>query len=249
MRVALISDIHGNLWALDAVLADIERHGVDEIWNLGDILSGPLLPAETADRLIALDLLTIRGNHERQLLACAERPGTPSDQYAFEHTTPRHHDWLRDLPATARPRPGILLCHGTPDDDLSPLAETQVPGGGLRLATAAECRVRIPDTSLRLVACGHTHLPRVVRVDDTCVVVNPGSVGLQAYDEQIDGQTYYRDNGTPLASYAIVDDHAGPWHVTLLRIPYDHTAAASLAATNARPDWAHALRTGYALRA
>lgn len=249
MRIALISDVHGNLWALDAVLADIERQGVDEIWNLGDILSGPLLPAETADRLIALDLLTIRGNHERQLLACADRPGTPSDQYGYDHTTPRHRDWLRDLPATARPRPDILLCHGTPDDDLAPLAETQVPGRGLRLATAAECRVRIPDTSVRLVVCGHTHLPRVVRVDDTLTVVNPGSVGVQAYDEQIDGQTYYRDNGTPLASYAIVEERASTFHVALLRVPYDHTSAAAQAAANARPDWEHALRTGYALRA
>lgn len=123
-----------------------------------------------------------------------------------------------------------------------------VPGGGLRLATAAECRARIADTSLRLVVCGHTHLPRVVRVDDTCVVVNPGSVGLQAYDEQLDGQTYYRDNGTPLASYAIVEERAATWQVSLMRVPYDPAAAADLAGRNLRLDWAHALRTGYALR-
>ena len=247
MRVALVSDIHGNLWALDAVLDHIAGQHVDAIWNLGDILSGPLLPAETADRLMALDLLTIRGNHERQLLACADRPGSLSDTHGYRHTTERHRDWLRGLPATAAPRPDILLCHGTPTDDRAPLAETQVAGAGLRLATAEECASRL-DPSLRLVVCGHTHIPRVLQATPTCTVVNPGSVGLQGYDEQIDGVTYYRDNGTPLASYAIVEEVAGTWQATLFRIPYDCHAAADLAAQNGRPEWAHALRTGYALR-
>lgn len=72
MKIAALSDIHGNLAALDAVLDavldDVRRRGADVIVNLGDILSGALHPAETADRLIALDLPTIKGNHERQLL-------------------------------------------------------------------------------------------------------------------------------------------------------------------------------------
>src|SRR5437868_12167617 len=109
MRVALISDIHGNRWALGAVLEHIAAQRVDAIWNLGDILSGPLEPAATADLLAPLALPTIRGNHERQLLACVERPGGPSDQFAFIHTEARHRDWLRGLPATLAPRPGVLL--------------------------------------------------------------------------------------------------------------------------------------------
>src|SRR5262245_29160 len=109
MRVALLSDIHGNRWALDAVLDHLAGQRVDAIWNLGDILSGPLKPAATADLLIPLGLPTIRGNHERQLLACAERPGGPSDQFAFEHTEPHHREWLRGLPDTLAPRPDALL--------------------------------------------------------------------------------------------------------------------------------------------
>ena len=62
MRIAAVSDIHGNLFALDAVLADIERRGVDLIVNLGDIVSGPLLPRETAERLMSLEL----ADHPRQ---------------------------------------------------------------------------------------------------------------------------------------------------------------------------------------
>ena len=68
MKIAVISDIHGNIAALNAVLADASMQGVDQIVNLGDILSGSLFPAETADLLMAMALPTIRGNHERQVL-------------------------------------------------------------------------------------------------------------------------------------------------------------------------------------
>lgn len=181
MRIALISDIHGNRWALAAVLAHVDRQRVDAIWNLGDILSGPLEPAATAELLIPLALPTVRGNHERQLLACAERPGGPSDRFAFAHTDERHRDWLRGLPATLSPRPDVLLCHGTPACDVEPMLET-VELDGQRPATEREVERRAAGAPARLIACGHTHVPRVMRTAGGTLIVNPGSVGLQAYD-------------------------------------------------------------------
>ena len=65
MRIAVIADIHGNLPALEAVLADIERRNVDRTINLGDCVSGPLWPREVCELLMARDDLTIRGNHDR----------------------------------------------------------------------------------------------------------------------------------------------------------------------------------------
>ena len=65
MKIAAIADIHGNVDALDAVLTDIERHQPDLIVNLGDSFSSPLLAGETAERLMPLDLPTVRGNHDR----------------------------------------------------------------------------------------------------------------------------------------------------------------------------------------
>ena len=65
MRIAVISDIHGNLAALDEVLADIKRRGCDATVNLGDCCAGPLWPRETFERLEALGLPTVRGNHDR----------------------------------------------------------------------------------------------------------------------------------------------------------------------------------------
>src|ERR1700679_1249345 len=98
MKIAAVSDIHGNLFALDAVLADIERRGVDLIVNLGDILSGPLQPRETAERLMALELPTIRGNHERQVLSLDPGRMGPSDRHAFDSLGESHRAWMAQLP-------------------------------------------------------------------------------------------------------------------------------------------------------
>ena len=83
MRIVLVSDIHGNLAALEAVVGDIGRRGVDQTVNLGDSVSGPLLPLETARFLMAAGWATIAGNHERQLLTQGPGPRGASDAYAF----------------------------------------------------------------------------------------------------------------------------------------------------------------------
>jgi len=120
----LLSDVHGNLAALDAVLEDIRLHSVDLIVNLGDILSGALCPSETADRLMPLGLPTIRGSHERQVLADdLERVGQ-SDRWALDHLRPDQLDSIASLPSTLSVGEDVLLVHGTPEDDLTYLLET-----------------------------------------------------------------------------------------------------------------------------
>jgi len=259
MRIALVSDIHGNRWALAAVLEHIDRQRVDAIWNLGDILSGPLEPAATADMLMALALPTIRGNCERGLLDCAVSAGGASDRFGFEHTDARHREWLASLPATLAPRPDVLLCHGTPRSDTEPLLETlEHDADRPRAAYDSEIAERVSATTARLVACGHTHMPRLMRTRDGCTIVNPGSVGLPAYDDShpLAQGLYYVETGSPHASYAVIEDtdtdtdtDAGDgYDVTFHRVTYDWESAAALAARNHRPEWAHALRTGFALR-
>ncbi len=87
MRLAVISDIHGNLLALEAVLADIAERGVDAIVNLGDCVTGPLWPRETFERLAELDLPTVRGNHDRWIVEKAEAELSPAGRFARDALT------------------------------------------------------------------------------------------------------------------------------------------------------------------
>ena len=242
-RFAAISDIHGNLHALEAVLERIRSLGDIELTvNLGDILSGPIEPAATADLLISLDLPTIRGNHERQLLDCARAPGGASDQFAFEETTAAHRSWLAALPATLPLGEDVLLSHGTPHDDLEYLLET-VTQGGSRLATGEEVASRLGAVRRSLILCGHSHIPRAVSLADGTLVVNPGSVGIQAYtaDQPLPHEVA---NGSPHARFAVYERGPHGWSVSQQLVAYDWDRAAEAARRHGRPDWASRLLSG-----
>ncbi len=269
MKLALLSDIHGNLLALQAVLADVRRRQVDAVLVLGDHLSGPLQAAETANLLMRLKATQLAGNHERQLLDAyalplAQRNLTTSDGCAAAQITERHAKWLRAQPTIAHVfAPDVLLVHGTPSTDLVYLLQTVVPGygehgsPGQRAATAAEMRQRMGDlktnprtrgyTTPGLIACGHSHVPRIVTLDGH-LIVNPGSVGLQAFwDDHV--HEHVTENHNPLARYAVAQRTAHGWQAQLLGVAYDHEPQARLAASRGRLDWALALRTGYAVAA
>lgn len=102
MRIAVISDIHGNLGALRAVLAEIVMRSADLAVNLGDMLSGPLFPSECADLLIPLRIATIRGNHEGQLLTLSSERMGESDRFTLSQLRSDHIAWVEQLPATMR---------------------------------------------------------------------------------------------------------------------------------------------------
>lgn len=236
-KTAVLSDIHGNLPALIAVVAHAEARGCTTFLNLGDILSGPLWPAETAEWLMARDWPTISGNHERQVLTDPPERINESDAFTRAALGAAALAWMASLPETLV-QDGMFLCHGTPASDVAPLAETKTPSG-LRLATGDEIAVRLAGRDERLTLCGHTHIPRLVSLPDGRRVLNPGSVGLQAYSGE-NPWPYDVENGDPLARYAVIDGDA----ITLHAVEYDHLAAVRKAEAEARPDWAIALATG-----
>ncbi|MEO6278556.1 metallophosphoesterase family protein [Roseateles sp.] len=243
MRIALVSDIHGNLPALEAVVADIRRRGVDRVICLGDNLSGPLLPLETAHYLMASDWLVLAGNHERQVLEWTPASGGKSDGHARATLGEPELAWLRSLQPVHRDSPALLLCHGTPRSDCEHFLETP-RHGVLMAASAAEVAERLGNSDAAVIACGHSHVPRTMRTASGQLLVNPGSVGLQAYvdDEPV---RYVVERGTPDAQYAILEQSPAGWVSAHHTVPYDFRAMAQLAAQRQRPDWAQALLTGY----
>lgn len=265
MRIAFVSDIHGNLTALDAVIADIERRGVDEVVNLGDTVSGPLLPLETAQRLRKLPWLHVAGNHERQVLQLPLARQNPSDAYTSGQLADADKAWLAGHADPCEPRlhsgqvwpeglgGDVALCHGSPRSDIEYLLETPV-GEEARLARPDEIQERLDGRippHITLLACGHSHVPRAVHTASGLLIVNPGSVGLPAYDDDhpYPHSSFHRiETGSPDARYAVVERQSGHWTCELISVPYDHESMAGLADQRQRPDWAHALRTGWMAR-
>lgn len=235
--MAVLTDIHGNLPALLAVVADARAAGATAFVNLGDSLSGPLWPAETVDYLMTAGWPTIAGNHERQLLTLPVERTNTSDRFARDRLSAAQLAWLERQPETLAI--GDMLCvHGSPRSDAEHLVHS-VADGTLRAASAAEIAARLDGAAASLILCGHSHVPRVARLADGRTIANPGSVGLQAYiDDHPD--FYAVENGDPLARYALV--RAG--EVDLRAVAYDHSAAADKAAREGRMDWAIALRSG-----
>jgi predicted phosphodiesterase len=243
-RFAVLSDIHGNLLALEAVLSDIASKGITQTVNLGDHLHGPLDPVGTADRLMQLDLPSIRGNCDRLMFEEGTIvPAGSTLEANREALTAHHKQWLSSMPQTLA-RSDVLLCHGTPWADDVYLLEEVTPQGS-RLKRTEEIAPILHGIAARLVLCGHSHQSRTIQMPGGTLVVNPGSVGLPAYKDE-SPHPHAMEAGSPHARYAIVTRSGDNWQVQQRSVVYEWEAAADMAERNGRRDWAVWLRTGRA---
>ncbi|TIO07335.1 metallophosphoesterase family protein [Mesorhizobium sp.] len=249
MRIAVLADIHGNILALDAVLDDLrQRGGADLVVNLGDCVSGPLWPRETMERLEALDLPTVRGNHDRRVARDPlDDAMWPSDRYAYDRLKPAQREALFAIPLTLEIAPGVTAFHARPDHDEKYLTDTMADGRLVRAPLAAiKRRLAALDPACRIVLCGHSHRSELIRIPDGPVVFNPGSIGCPAYDDPTP-PAHVSEQGSPHARYGIIElgEPGRPDRFEAIAVDYDHEAAARQAEQAGRPEWAHALRTGF----
>jgi 3',5'-cyclic AMP phosphodiesterase CpdA len=135
MRFAAIADVHGNYLALEAVVADIRAHDIDEIVNLGDMASGPLDARRTMDALMALDAVHVLGNHDRYLIDRPPEKMGSWDRPARAQLDAGHLDWLRAVPPKLVFRDQVFLCHATPDSDEVYWLETVLLDGTVRMSS------------------------------------------------------------------------------------------------------------------
>ncbi len=244
MRFAAIADIHGNSAALDATLADIAFLGIEDIVNLGDALSGPLDPVGTAERLMAADIPTVCGNHDRALYDRPLEQQPLWEQWTYPLLKSEHFDWLKSFPATLEWN-GVYLCHGSPRGDEDNWLHDRDGRGGMRERSLAEVSERAGDIPNRLILSGHTHMPRMVRLPDGRCLVNPGSVGCPAYADPRPPVPTVALTGAPDARYAIFDRVGDDWRVTLRTVPYDPTEMVARARAMGADIWVPALTTGW----
>jgi predicted phosphodiesterase len=241
-RIAVLSDIHGNLRALERVLHDIEHRGLRDIVNLGDSLYGPLDPAGTADVLMRLDIPTVLGNEDRVLLV----PGEDSSgvRWAREALRQEHLRWLEGLEPAVIVQEHFFLCHGSPDSDTEYLLRKVTPAGAVPREPDGISGM-ISTVKQPVLLCGHDHVPGSVLLPCGRLVVDPGSVGLPAYSDDTP-HPHVMEAGTPHARYSIVSLGEEGWLIENVCVPYCWSGAAEDARRNGRPDWAEWLATGRA---
>lgn len=234
MRLAVISDVHGNAPALDAVLEHVAGEHVDAIVLLGDHVSGPIDPAGAAERLMGLNAVAIRGNHDRWTVDLGLRGAGAADRFARGQLSSEQLGWLAGLPATARVGDEVFVCHGTPDNDETPWLDNFYDGRTTTLPSEEEVAGHAAGIDSAVILCGHTHIARTLRLSDGRLIANPGSVGMQLV------------RGSPDAHYAVVEKGRRGWQTALIAVPYDTEAAAKLAEANGFPSWGESIRHGWA---
>jgi putative phosphoesterase len=233
MRFAVISDIHGNRLALDAVLDDISAQNCDAVLNLGDHVSGPLDPSGVVDILADMGGPAIAGNHDRWLAQNSPEAFSAVDQLVAKSLTARQKDWISALKPTHVFETDVFMCHGTPRSDNTVWLDAFYYDRKTTLPDEDVVEAEAVGFDYPVLLCGHTHWARTVKLRDGRLIVNPGSVGLQFI------------HGSPDARYAIIDRRNGKWSVTFRVIGYDHEAAAKQAAENGFESWCNTLVSGW----
>ena len=217
MRAAVISDTHGNAFALEAVLKDIRAASPDLIFNLGDQIEGSADPARAAELQAALGAVEVRGNNEEKLWPGGRRNGLSVQvgEWLNTQVSEGTRARLAALPLTAQVE-GIFACHGTPQSAWDSLLwvwdhGTPETGGFYRSRDPRELARIIEPLGAEVVVCGHTHRAGATRVGDT-LVVNCGAVS-----DQVDSD--------PRARWTLLERLGGHWTVDFRAVPYDIEAA------------------------
>ena len=235
MRYLVISDIHANLHALEAVLADAARPGYDRVLFLGDLVGYGGDPAAVIDRTLALDpVAIIRGNHDK---VCAGlEPASLFNEIArqsIEWTagvlSPAQLKTLADLPkGPLTVAPGLEICHGAPFDE------------DFYLFDGADAARAIDAATERICLFGHTHLPAVfATAGDPARAAEDqdGSLGLPYKGPALInvGSVGQPRDGDPRAAYGLLDIARNT--IQLHRTPYDIAGAQQSIRSKGLPDW------------
>jgi putative phosphoesterase len=241
MRFAVISDVHGNVIALQRVLSHARAFAVDGFINLGDCVSAPLWPRETFDVLQDLAALTVRGNHDRWLADQNRIAASATVSFTHGQLSLEARGFLSTLPATLRIREDILAVHGTSSSDMDYLLEDSI-NDRLCLVTTTTLDARLANTREQLILCGHSHQQNAAWASAGRLVVNPGAVGAPRYAGN--GAPLLNEAGSPHARYAIVTRTERRWSVEFFVLEYDFSIVERRARSLGRNDWADGFMKG-----
>lgn len=242
LKIAIISDIHSNIFALEKVLTDIHKRNIDLTVNLGDSLYGPIDPTSCADILMNSDIVSIMGNEDAILLnQDADQEVHSSHQFTCQNLKAKHFDWIRSLNFSESIHDLIFICHGTPESYCNYLLE-DIDNGFPVLKSNQEIENITGKIRQKVIFCGHSHLNNVFFTGSK-TIINPGSVGLQAY-EDFHPTSHIMQSGNPYARYSIVHIKEDIIGIENIAIKYKWDLAAKEAKKNGKANWSKWLKTG-----
>ncbi len=244
MKIAILSDIKSNVYALQAVLDDIKSKQIDVMLNLGDSFYGPIEPKATYDLLRQNQFINLIGDQDRKILesSLAQLEKNETLRYTYNDLGEEVLYWIQDLPFEKLIGADYYMIHGTYLDDSVYMLE-DISSGQAKLRDDKKILEIIDDIKSTFIMCGNSCLPRCITLSTGQIVINPGSVGLQAYTSETPSN-HVIENNTPDASYVILTVEDNNYAVQPVRVAYDYEKAALKAEENNRKDWAHSLRTG-----
>lgn len=240
---AIISDIHGNLLAFEAVLRDIKSREIEKIINLGDHFFGALEPERVAGLIRQNPMLCISGNTDREILQAIDGDFTKDgmDRVTAD-LSEQSIAWLRSLPKTSTCNGLFFVCHGTPGSDDEYLLEKVTPHGVFAY-NDEELVSKTANIKERIILCGHSHVNRVIYLSNDKIILNPGSVGLPAYLGTGEHR-FAMESMTPHAKYAIVTADSDNISIEQVLCAYDWHKASEAARKNGNEKWAQFLLYG-----
>ena len=233
MRIALISDIHGNFTALEAVLADIDGKEIDSIICLGDVATVGPQPKQVLDRLKTLGCSVIMGNHDAALLDMdapleygIAAPIIPTILWCAKQLVKEDLDYLDSFRALMEISLGLdtnLLCfHGSPGSNTDLITATTSP---------EELDNLLGGQERTIMAGGHSHV-QMLRQHNGTLIINPGSIGNAFLKPHSPGTI---PTLLPWAEYAIVNWAEDRLSVELCRVPFDLSAFSEIASSSDIP--------------
>lgn len=245
MKVAILSDIHSNVFALKAVIKDAKKKGITKFINLGDTLYGPIEPKKTYKLLKKHNFIHICGNQDRQIFDATKKEisSNPTMQFISKNINKNILKWMKKHPKTLIYH-DMFLCHGIPSDDLTYLLE-DIKNEVLIPRDENKIINDLKNIKQKVILCGHSHIAKLIELKNGQIMINPGSVGLQAYSD--DMPKHKVENNNAFASYAILEKNNTDYKVNFIKIIYKKEKAIKQSNKNNRKDWAYALKYGKAL--
>ena len=225
MKIAILSDIKSNVYALEAVIEDIKNKNIEVVLNLGDMFYGPIDPRATYDLIRENKFINILGDEDREILeaSLAQLEENDTLRYVYNDLGEDVLYWIQELQFEKIIGGTYYMIHGTYFNDKDSLLE-EVKDKKSYLRTDEEIIKLTDNIKAPFIFCGNSLDAKFHKLNTGQIVINPGSVGMKKE-----------------ALYSILSIEENQYNLEQIKVIYDYEKAVKKAIENGREDWAQTI--------